>query len=195
MDRFHSKNEWQLRMRNRFLPFYYRREFSEYEFIKYGDARAEGGVDTIADGKRIDEKIVQWPKPPRDTPYDAYTLEEWSCTVPDRISPGWMMTNEVEFLLYCFASKDEQELICHLLDFGELWKWFWPRVESWPKWISDEINRTQCRVVPFWEVHATVPCKITTISIADESVSILFRREGYSIMELADANEGCGLAS
>jgi hypothetical protein len=163
---FMAKNTEQRRLRDLFLPTYYKAMFDgEYEFIEYGDARANGGVDTIAGGKRIDEKIVDWPKH-KDDPYDAYALETMSCTVPGYKRPGWMWTNNVDYLLYCFASKDKLVLACHLIDFRQLRKWFYDQdLEQWPLWVSDEDNRSACRIVPFEELQEAVSCQIAVVGL------------------------------
>lgn len=38
----------------------------------------------------------------------------------------------------------------------ELQKWFWPNHDCWPVWVSEQKNRTECRIVPINEVEAAV---------------------------------------
>lgn len=158
MSQFDEDNEWQRKMRDAILvPSYYFGK--QYELIDSRDPRSKGGCDTILAGRRIDEKIVRWPKG-RDDLYTAFALEVRSCTVPEHEREGWMKTNTVDHLLYCFANRDGGWLDCYLIDFPKLQQWFYSVPEDrWPLWTSDQINRTQCRVVPISEVERNVPTK------------------------------------
>lgn len=162
MSEFESDNRWQNNVRLTLLvPYFYERYFDgNFESIEPGSARSAGGVDCIANGKRFDEKIVRWPVDedgqPRAEGYDAFALETQSCTVAGRERPGWMRTNRVDYLLYCFMSRTGDELRCYQVDFPALQVWFWPRIGSWAEWISTQINRTACRIVPISEVMSAV---------------------------------------
>ena len=159
---FTANNKWQAAMRNEILvPRYYRVRFpNNFEIIPPGDERAKGGCDTVAGGKRIDEKIVQWPGKnkgqPRASAYDAFAFELMSCTTEGREKTGWMFSNEVDYILYCFASLDEDRLDCFLIDFPALHRWFFATLardqNTWPRWRSDQINQTECCVVPIDDV-------------------------------------------
>jgi hypothetical protein len=161
---FQADIERQERLRDLILkPCYYERVHADnYEFIKHGDPRAVGGVDTIASGKTYDEKIVQWPRhpdgSPRDEPYTAFALETMSCTIVGRERHGWMKTNAVNFLFYCFTSKDKRSLDCYLINFMRLQQWFFAQDhEQWYRWRSQQANETECRIVPIEQVCSAVP--------------------------------------
>jgi hypothetical protein len=161
---FHVDNEWQSRMRDAILqPFYERAYPGQYEFIEHCDPRGGGGVDTIVNGRKVDEKIVRWPRngdgTPRAKPYNAFALETMSCTVEGLERDGWMKTNVVHYLLYCFSAFHEHSMNCYQIEFKPLQEWFLPRESEWPCWRSKEVNRTECRIVPIIEVRANVPVK------------------------------------
>lgn len=156
MNEFHEDDLWQREMRDAILvpDFYDRRWPHKYEFIPHTDKRAAGGVDTIVTKKdggliTIDEKIVRWPEPPRVGPYTAYALEVLSNSNPGREKDGWMKTNTVDYLLYCFADEKNFTLSCHLINFPVLKKWFWENepTANWGIHIGTQINKTLCRVV------------------------------------------------
>lgn len=166
MNEFIRDDKWQREMRDKILgPSFYRKYSVEgrYVFIDKGvlasQIQREFAVDTILQSKDgravcIEEKIVRWPK--RDRPHQAYALETKSCTVPGYEKPGWMHYGQADFLFYCFASKNESRLTCHLIKFSELQKWFWPNHNCWPIWVSEQKNKTECRIVPIDEVEAAV---------------------------------------
>lgn len=160
---FAANNKWQAMMRDLILvPAYYQRCFpNNFEIIHHNDPRAAGGCDTIAGGKRIDEKIVQWPgknrDEPADEPYTAFALELMSCTTEGHERDGWMVSNTVDFILYCFASLDEETLHCYLIDFPMLRQWFKATLDMWRRWRSDQVNQTECCIVPIVDVVSSVP--------------------------------------
>lgn len=168
MNDFVRDNEWQRRMRDEVLApdFYGSYALSgRYVFIDRGRLatvlQKRFAVDTILQGKNgaaicIEEKIVRWPKG-REDGYSAFVLETRSCTVPGRESDGWMKYAQADYLLYCFADRDENALRCHLIDFPALQEWFWPRESSFQVTVTQQINRTECRVVPIAGVEAAVP--------------------------------------
>lgn len=148
-------------MRDKILiPQLYEKRFpDQYECLEKGDPRAIHGRDTLMFGGQmsVDEKIVHWPKKPDGTPridpYTAYAFELMSNIVPGREKLGWMVTNIVTYLVYCFASLDENELQVHVLPFRRLQKWFLAQDHSrWHLHTTDEINKAQCRIVPFIDV-------------------------------------------
>src|SRR4029079_10957495 len=122
---FDQDNAWQRRMRDAILvPHLYEKHYGgNYELLRHDDERAKGGADTIANGKRIDEKIVRWPKD-REEAYTAFALEVRSCTTEGRERLGWMSTNDVDLLLYCFADRAEKSLDCYVINFPKLKEWF-----------------------------------------------------------------------
>lgn len=166
MNVFVRDNNWQRALRDRILsPGFYGTYAmgGRYVFIDKGvlatKLQREFAVDTILQGREgaavcIEEKIVRWPK--RDEPYSAFTLETRSCTVPGREKDGWMKYGQADYLLYCFSNKDENALNCFLIDFPGLKEWFWPNVWKWPIHVTEQINRTECRIVPIAEVEANV---------------------------------------
>jgi hypothetical protein len=165
---FYRDDKWQREMRDNILvPEFYERNYQGlYELLLHTDERAAKGCDTLIAGSvRIDEKIVRWPTnedgSPRDRPYDAYALETMSCTVRGYERAGWMETNVVEQLLYCFSDREERSLDCHVIDFLKLQPWFWREVDrtNWPLWTSTQPNRTQCRIVGFDAVRQAANTK------------------------------------
>ena len=167
---FFSDNEMQRIVRDAFLKPYYEKHYpGQYRFIEPGDPLSVGGTDTIIPvARRIDEKIVRWPRnpdgTPRDNAYTAFALETMSCTVEGHKRDGWMKTNTVHWLFYCFLSQDEQRLDCYLIDMPALQAWFWAQDhDQWPCWLSNEINRTECRIVPFSDVLGSVRHKIVRL--------------------------------
>jgi hypothetical protein len=134
------------------VPQLYERFYKgNYELLRHDDPRAEKGADTIACGELIDEKIVRWPE--RNEPYTAFALEVRSCTVEGRERLGWMSTNEVDYLLYCFSDRLCECLDCYLIDFPQLREWFFLEGEdAWPLTRTTQINQTECRVVPICDV-------------------------------------------
>jgi hypothetical protein len=167
MNKFVSDDMWQRGMRDRILaPGFYESYAvaGRYVFIDKGklasQLQRQYAVDTILQGRNgaavcVEEKIVRWPKY-RTEPYSAFALETRSCTVPGREKDGWMKYGEADYLLYCFANKSETALDCYLIDFPALKEWFWPRHESWPATVTEQINRSECRKVPIRDVEANV---------------------------------------
>ena len=172
MNVFVRDNAWQREVRDRILAPSFYGEYSmngRYVFLDKGKLattlQKRFAVDTIMQKKSgetvcIEEKIVRWPKNKdgglRDKAYAAFTLETRSCTIPGRETPGWMAYAEADYLLYCFSSRSDTYLTCYLLDFPALKEWFWPRADNYPKTVTEQINRTECRVVPIADVTADV---------------------------------------
>jgi hypothetical protein len=157
MNVFERDNAWQRKVRDLVLaPGFYGSYAQEgrYVFVDKGrlstKLQREYAVDTIVQGKDgaalcIEEKIVRWPA--KGEPYTAYTLETDSCTVPGREKDGWMKYAQADFLLYAFQWPDR--LVVHLIDFPKLQAWFWPKAESFKATVTEQINHTRCRIVPF----------------------------------------------
>jgi hypothetical protein len=119
-------------------------------------------VETSSGEKGVEEKIVHWPlikgtKTPRADPYTAFALETMSCTTEGREREGWMRSSQADILIYCFSVPDtEVGLNCYVMDMQTLKQWFWNADQSmWPVTRTDQINRTECLVVPVSDVVAS----------------------------------------
>jgi hypothetical protein len=64
---------------------------------------------------------------------------------------------EADYLLYCFANRDDTILNCYLIEFPALREWFWPHAANYSITVTEQINKTECRVVPIADVVADVP--------------------------------------
>ena len=178
MNDFERDDAWQRELRDRLLAPHFYSLFAfdgRYVFIDKGRLattfQKRFAVDTIVQGRKgaglcIEEKIVRWPKVkqpdgswrPRDRPYTAFCLETKSCTKAGWESDGWMVYGESDYLLYCFANKDESALDCYLIDFPALQAWFWPRADSFSDFqMRDTINESAGKVVPIADVQGAVP--------------------------------------
>ncbi len=160
MSDFHRDDAWQKGMRDAILaPHFYGKYAMEgrYVFVDKGRLatllQKRYAVDTICQGRGgravcIEEKIVRWP----GYVYSAYTLETQSCTKPGRESDGWMVYGEADYLLYCFATENN-DLNCHLIDFPRLKKWFWPRLGRFHDFGPlPTLNATNGKKVPIIDV-------------------------------------------
>lgn len=165
---FQRDDEWSRKMRDRILvESFYGRYATDGRYVLLDKGRLASllqrrfQVDTIMQGKGgtvvgIEEKIVRW-NPKYSTPYTRFALETMSCTVPGRESDGWMKYGQADYLLYCFSNAAEDELDCHLIDFQRLKEWFWPRIARWKPSRTEQINQSECRLVPILEVRSGVP--------------------------------------
>jgi hypothetical protein len=173
---FREDNEFQRKMRDAVLkPSFYERFYKgRYEFLDPADPRAAGGIDTIItrrDGSllRIDEKIVRWPvdkisRLPRERGYDAIALETMSNINQRYEKDGWMVTSGMDALFYCLTSLDEARLDAYMIKFPELKAWFWPRQMDWHlTWTENQLNTSECRVVPLRDIMEAVPVKRWTV--------------------------------
>jgi hypothetical protein len=174
MNVFLRDDQWQRQIRDKILAPYFYGEYAidgRYVFIDKGKLatrlQREYAVDTILQGKNgdaicIEEKIVRWPGANRgrlrENGYSAFTLETMTCTVPGRERKGWMEYGEADYLLYCFCNREETALNCYLIDFPALKDWFWPRIDTWSVTTTEQLNRSECRIVPIAEVEDSVPC-------------------------------------
>jgi len=169
MNEFRRDDDWQRKMRNEILaPDFYGDYAVEGRYVFIDKGRLASifqkrlAVDTIVQGRDghaicIEEKIVRWSK--KDRMLTAFALEVMSNTSPGFEKTGWMEYGQADYLLYCFSNKDESALDCYLMDFPALKTWFWSQnLERWPKWVSSQINKTMCRIVPISEVKANVSC-------------------------------------
>ena len=171
---FAKDNSWQLGIRNRILYPFYKSKAHDGRFV-FADKgsladvlQREMAVDTIMqiDGNAIasiEEKIVRWP----GYEYKNYTLETMSCTVPGREKQGWMHYAKCDVLLYCFTQQDGS-LIAHAIPFRKLQEWFFDSdlYLQYPSTVTEQINRTECKVVPIAHVWNNVHgCKQFDIGV------------------------------
>lgn len=168
MNVFERDNTWQRGLRDAILaPHFYGKYAVDGRYVCIDKGKLatclqkQFAVDTIMQGRDgaavcIEEKIVRWPAA-RNEPYTAFTLETMSCTVDGRESPGWMKYGRADYLLYCFADSSDTRLQCYLMDFRKLQDWFWPIADTFPKTVTKQINKTECRVVQIHAVLASVP--------------------------------------
>lgn len=165
-DHFRTDNEWQKTVRdNTLVPFYYT-EAQDGRFV-FADKGAfsdklqrELSVDTLmqkSDGEllAIEEKIVRWP----GYRYTAFTLETWSCTVKGRERKGWMYSAACDVLLYCFVQENGLDVLAYAIPFKQLQTWFFAgdRYKAYFPTKTEQINQTECRIVPIRDVLAAVP--------------------------------------
>jgi hypothetical protein len=168
MSVFTYDNNWQINKRNCLLkPFYSKRAFEgRFIFCDKGKLanilQREMAVDTILQVKEnrvysIEEKIVRW----KGYHYSNYTLETYSCTVPGREKKGWMYYGKCDLLLYCFEQEDGS-LEAHGIPFARLQVWFFSddNYKKYKTTVTEQINHTECRVVPIGDVFRhVVGCK------------------------------------
>jgi len=163
-----ERDEWQRGLRNRILePGFYRRFYSNFVFLDGDDGCVREiqnriKVDTLATNAAqraigVEEKIVRWP----GYAYEAFALETVGCDLPGLERPGWMVASLADYLLFCFASEDENALDCYLMNFPALREWFMPLAETFPMFLPKEgaRSRSQGRIVPIKRVEAAVGFK------------------------------------
>jgi hypothetical protein len=131
------------------LPWY--DKFAEATVVDLDQEFQQLGIDTILVYRKsrqvlnVEEKIVRWPD--RGYAYDAFAFEEYSCTLPQIETLGWMFTGKACRLLYCFTQK-EGWLDCYWIDFRAVQKWFLQHRTEFGIFRNKEKNRSQGRVVP-----------------------------------------------
>jgi len=166
MNEFRNDDTWQKGIRDRILEPFYRKHSFESRFVfadkgKLADIlQREMAVDTVVQKKEnalvmIEEKIVRWP----GFPYKAFTFETWSCTVPGRERKGWMYTAQCDILFYCFVQADENSIVLYSIPFDKLHAWFFEneRYSQYRTTTTEQINRTECRIVPICDVVEAIP--------------------------------------
>lgn len=171
MNEFVHDDEWQKDIRDRILKPWYQKHSFEGRFV-FADKgklatkiQREMAIDTIAqipNGfiRGVEEKIVRWPANGR--PYQNFTFETMSCTVPGHEKQGWMYYSNCDTLLYCFVQEDGNSIIAYSIPFDNLKKWFFEndRYTGYPTTVTKQINKTECRIVPISDVVRGVPgCK------------------------------------
>ena len=159
---FEANLKWALEQKESAIRsgFYDRLFPGKYQFVDNDEHWARRGVDTLVDAGSctlwIDEKIVR-------KRYSAFCLETWSCTARGREKDGWMRSSEADRLLYCF--KTFAGFSCWWIDFKELQRWFWPRIQNFRLHVEVEQNQTASRLVPVILVVQNVRCKNYEISL------------------------------
>lgn len=160
MARFHEDDAAQKRVRDLVIGPGLYGPFSKegrYVYIDKGrlatTLQKQFAVDTImqrhnGDAACVEEKIVRWP----GYPYRALTLETKSCTVPGHESDGWMVYGQADLLHYAMCQADGN-VLSHIIDFPKLQEWFWRGVQGFKETITDQHNRTACRIVPINEIE------------------------------------------
>jgi hypothetical protein len=170
MSTFFSDNNWQRKIRDGLLKPFYQKFSQEGRFV-FADKgefatliQKELAVDTIVQGRdntalAIEEKIVRW----KGRRYSAYTLETMTCTVPGRERKGWMHYAKCDYLLYCFEQEDGS-VEAHMIPFAPLQKWFFANVDRYRSTVTEQINKTECKIVSIADVWENVKgCKSYTI--------------------------------
>lgn len=169
MNRFIEDDNWQKKIRNRILEPYYEKISYKKRFVfvdkgKLADKLQRNmAIDTIIQLKNngilgIEEKIVRWP----GYEYQNYALEIMSCTVPGREKKGWMYYATCDYLFYCFVQEDEASVSIHVIPFDKLKAWFFEnaRFTKYRSFFTDQINRTETKIVPIRDVWDAIPeCK------------------------------------
>ena len=85
-------------------------------------------------------------------------METQSCTIPGREKDGWMKYGEFDYLLYGFQQAN-QSLEVYIIPFQMLKRWFWQNYKLFPETITEQINKTACRIIPISEVKEAVGYK------------------------------------
>ena len=174
MNVFQKDNTWQLRMRDRLLAPFYSKKSKDGRFVfadkgVFSDMiQREMAIDTLMQIKEngivaIEEKMVRWP----GYEYKSYTLEINTCTVPGRERKGWMYYSKCDVLLYCFVQENNIEILAHALPFRKLHEWFFSNehYKTYRSTITDQINKTECKIVPIAAVWNNIHgCKKFHIS-------------------------------
>ena len=126
------------------------------EIGKYLQNKAIDTILQITDKKEvyIEEKIVRW----KGKKYTAFTLETDSCTVAGREKDGWMKYGKFDYLLYGFTQED-YSIEVYIIPFKKLKEWFWKNYKNYPITITEQINRTSCRIVDILNVEKYVGFK------------------------------------
>lgn len=127
----------------------------------------ENAVDTIlqlSDKKEIyiEEKIVRW----KGKKYTGFTLETESCTVEGHEKDGWMKYGKFDYLLYGFT-QENKSIIIYIIPFQKLKVWFWDNYDKYPITVTEQINKTKCRIVDIKDVKKYVGFKIFKIDDFD----------------------------
>ncbi len=164
MSRFHTDDQWQKAVRDAVLGPGFYGPFSRdgrYVYIDKGRLatilQKRYAVDTVVqrkDGRAtcVEEKIIRWP----GYEYRAVTLETKSCTVSGHESDGWMVYGKADWLNYVMC-QENGHLLLHIMDFPLLQAKFWDNVDQFRETVSEQHNRTACRIVPLQWIYDNVP--------------------------------------
>jgi hypothetical protein len=176
---FAADDAWQRGIRDRLLgPHFYARYAvgGRYVYIDKGKLartiQKRCAVDTIVQGRDgraicVEEKITRPPKNGR--PLVNFFLETDSCTVPGHESPGWMRYGRADYLLYCFVEDGERAMVCYLIDFPALQRWFAEHETAYPAYTMPYTdNHTRGRLVPIETVRRAVPCWRYRVASVDQ---------------------------
>jgi len=167
MNEFEKDNNFQLDKREIFLKPFYIKKAHEGRFVFCDKGQLanllnrEMAIDTILQKDKneiigIEEKIVRWP----GYNYTAFTLETMSCTVSGHERKGWMYTAQCDILFYCFCQEEtENKMESYAIPFRLLQKWFFTdeRYLRYKTTYTEQINHTECRIVPIEDVMTGVP--------------------------------------
>jgi hypothetical protein len=181
---FPQDDEWQRKMRDRYLVKFYERYWLRYIFLdSWRDdswARAvqkHFAGDTVAQSQTgeafgIEEKFERWHEEPRVN----FALETESCTVPGHEKDGWMRYARSEFLYYAFTLEDESGLDLYTLRFQPLQNWFWNayyRCHPERAYTMPRANRTRFYRVPITDVTSVRSVGAKRYLITDDGISQL----------------------
>ena len=155
--------------RRKLKPFYKKYSYEgRYIFVNkesgiLGNELQKKSIDTIlqkTDKKEIyiEEKIVRW----KGKKLTAFALETHSCTVPGREKDGWMKYGEFDILLYGFTQADGS-IEVYVIPFAKLKKWFWEYYLFFTETITDQINKSACRLVDINHVEEVIGFKKFTV--------------------------------
>jgi hypothetical protein len=159
---FKLDNDWQLKMRDRFLVPFYERIFRGRFVMLDGEESARDlnqlGIDSIGQqwgtAITIDEKITRWPE--ADRPYTNFLIETLSCSIHGMERDGWIHSKYTDRLVYCFMDKGDTRMLVYVLPFRSLREWFLPLVNTFEETTSEQPNRTKCRKAPIHVVVSAV---------------------------------------
>ena len=180
MSRFHADDQAQKAVRDAVLGPGFYGPFScdgRYVYIDKGRLatilQKRYAVDTIVqreDGRAtcVEEKIVRWP----GYEYRAVTLETKSCIVPGHESDGWMVYGKADWLNYVMC-QENGNLLCHVMDFPLLQAKFWDNIDQFRETVSEQHNRTSCRVVPLQWIYDNVPVYPRQVFATEEGAKVV----------------------
>lgn len=126
---------------------------SKYD-SKIVDVVQGSGCDTILqlDGEAIgiEEKFRKsWVRG-----FGDLAFETWSCTVPGREKKGWGFTCKADYLNYVFVMEDY--LDCFFIKMDKLRELYEEGKENWRTIRTDQINRTECALIPLFNIKGTI---------------------------------------
>ena len=176
MNDFAADDRWQREMRDRFLFGNLYPRFATKFMPVDSQSMQCSGIDTVVQWRGqdrlcyVDEKIVRWPTDrsgsPRERGYNAFFIETKSCTLPGHESSGWIHHAATDQILYCFAGRPPAEtMVCHLIDMGDLRRWFAANEARYPLSRMPDKNRSEGRIVPILDVYRKAWARIAVFQI------------------------------